>query len=547
MKNTIISILCACSLLLSTVQAQDEMKPRQLHSKQQFQNMSYDGDYLRVVMKFHDGSGVRSNERGELMIKPELQDPLTLRQRGISASQVRKDVVEINRYLQQRRLSSSQLIEGRESRFAAEQTQAEQYWQQEMAELPSYQQVLLKDGGQNPQLPIWVRTLNTFPSFEIVYAEPVAYPGFNDVLSTPPVPWASCNEVPIDPAAGDLSDLQGYLGAPPVGMNADLLHQLSGGQGSGIRVIDVEGGYHPHSDHKPLFQLVGHTNSNYTHHGNAVIGIIGALHNGIGLDGMAPEASIGFRSIYNENLFDDWAAANTSSANVAHHLYWAGQHSMEGVVLIELQRPSAQDPDCVCANADYGCIATPVEYWPAEFDVIQQASGNGVVYVEAAGNGSRNLDSTIFNTCGGPCFDRNFRDSGAILVSGSLPDGVTAQCAVAGRPNYGTRVDVHSWSEGIPNTTNIGLHLYDGAGHCNDYSDDFGGTSGASAIIAGAVTSLQGAYLAETGNRLTPEQMREALNATGTPQTPLNVSGHDILIGPHPDLVEALQYALEQF
>lgn len=547
MNKTMINLIGVCGLWLSAAQAEDQLKPRQVHHKQQFANMSYAGDFLRIVMKFHDGSGVRSHASGQLEIRPELQDPQVLRQRGLSSQQVRKDVADINRYLRQVKLSSVPMIEGRESTFTKDQALAEQYWQQEMAELGTYQQLLLKDGGRNPNLPIWVRTLNRYPSFEIVYAEPVAFPDINDKLATPPVPWASCNAEPIDPAAGDLSPMQAYFGAPPAGMNADLLNQLPGGQGAGIRVIDVEGGYLPHSDHKPLLHQIGHTTSNWVEHGNAVVGILGAEHNGIGLDGLSPDASIGFRSIYNANLFNNWAAANSNSANVAHHLYWAGKHSIEGVVLIELQRPSTQDSDCVCADTNSSCIATPVEYWPAEFDVIQQASGNGVIYVQAAGNGSRNLDSAIFDACGGPCFDRNFRDSGAIMVSGSLADGVTAQCAISGRPNYGSRVDVHSWSEGIPNTTNIGGYLYNGDGHCNDYSDDFGGTSGASAIIAGAVTSLQGAHQAATGSRLNALQMREALNATGTPQTPLNVSGHDILIGPHPNLTEALQYALDQF
>jgi hypothetical protein len=166
--------------------------------------------------------------------------------------------------------------------------------------------------------------------------------------------------------------------------------------------------------------------------------------------------------------------------------------------------------------------------------------------VEAAANGYRNLDSPIFDTCNGGCFDRNHRDSGAILVSGSKTDGITAQC-FHGAPNYGSRIDVHSWLEWIPNTASIGSYLHNPTGHCNDYGDNFGATSGASAIIAGAVTSLQGAYFATTGNRLDALSMREALRVTGSPQTPLNVSGHDILIGSHPNLTEALQYALDNF
>ncbi len=540
-KKQLLSTIGTVVLAWGGMAQAQEITPRQIHNKHQFANQSYEGDFVRMVLKFHDGSGVRSDRTGKFVVNTELQDHRKLARRNLSPSQVSRDVQAINRYLQRNELSSAAMIKSTEADFQQQIKTAEQYWGHEVAELQTYQQVLLKDGGRNPQLPIWVRTLNTYPSFELVYAEPVASPIVGDKFAQPQPAWNSCNAVPIDAAAGDLSGLQGYFGAPPVGMNATALNLEPGGQGTGIRVIDIEGGYLPHSDHKALFQIIGHTTTHYVQHGSAVIGILGALHNGIGLNGLAAEASIGFRSIFNANLFNDWASANSTSANVAYHIYWAAKHSMQGVVLIELQRPSAQDPDCVCSNNS--CIATPVEYWPADFDTIQVATGNGAVIVQAAGNGGRNLDNPVFNTCGGGCFDRNNRDSGSILVSGSTSDGQTAQC-FHGAPNYGSRIDMHSWSEMIPNTGNMGWHLYNGDGHCNDYREDFGGTSGASAIIAGAVTSLQGAYLAETGSRLDPLTLREALNQTGTAQIPLNVDGHDILIGPHPDLMAALQYAL---
>jgi len=542
-------LILSCWIFFGNSMGADVNQPRSVHNKQQFNNQVYNDDYLRIVLKFHDGSGVRSNKHGDLIIKPGLQNLNTLKQRRLSTRQINRDVLAINRYLDRLKLKSNQLIKGLESDFKNEKEKAEQFWQKEMAEIPTYQQLLLKDGGQDPKLALWVRTLNTYSSLEIAYAEPIAMPPINQELATPPIPWQSCNAVPIDPAVGDLSGLQGYLGAPPTGINADLLNQIPGGQGSGIRVIDVEGGYYPHSDHRPLFQNVGNTTQYGTSHGNAVIGIIGAQHNGIGLNGLSPDANIGIRSIFNHNLFDDLSSAGNSSANVAHHLYWAARHSMQGVVLIELHRNSTEEPDCTCNfNGVVPCRWTPVEYWPAEFDTIQNATGNGVIFVEAAGNGSRSLDSTMFNTCTvGHCFDRSVRDSGAILVSGSRADGLTPFCGFPGRPNYGSRIDVHSWGELIPNTTFIGSFLYDGNSYCNDYSDNFAGTSGASAIIAGAVTALQGAYLAKTGNRLDALSMREALRVTGTPQTPTNVDGNDILIGPHPNLTAALQYALDNF
>ena len=53
-----------------------------------------------------------------------------------------------------------------------------------------------------------------------------------------------------------------------------------------------------------------------------------------------------------------------------------------------------------------------MEYWQANFDAIKTATANGKIVVEAAGNGSMNLDNSIYKNL----FNRSYRDSGAILV-----------------------------------------------------------------------------------------------------------------------------------
>jgi hypothetical protein len=48
------------------------------------------------------------------------------------------------------------------------------------------------------------------------------------------------------------------------------------------------------------------------------------------------------------------------------------------------------------------------------FDSIKTATAPGKIVIEAAGNGSMNLDHPIYENA----FDRDFRDSGAIIVGG---------------------------------------------------------------------------------------------------------------------------------
>ncbi len=539
------SLILSTLIFLAIPSHSLELQPRNIHNKSQLAEQDMPADMLRLVIKFHDGTGIRSGRSGALEIHQDLQNTRKLRARRLNDRDIPSDVNRINQLLSEHGLEISSMIQASERMIQRQVAIAESYWNQELAELQTYQQILLNNRAGEVNLPTLIRLFNRFKSIEIVYPEPIAFPMATDKYATPVEPWGSCLGTPIDPNAGDLSTYQGYLSTPPTGINANDLHQFPGGKGSDIRVIDIEGGYLPHSDHKKLFQKIGHTHEHHIEHGNAVVGIISAKDNGIGLKGVAPDVSIGFRGIYNENIFDDWGTALYSSANVAHHIFWAAKHSLQGVVLLELQRYSAQDSDCPCGDNN-SCQYTPVEYWPAEFDTIKVAVGNGAVVVEAAGNGSRSLDNSIFNTCDGGCFDRDIRDSGAILVSGSWDDGLSPMCGF-NKANYGSRIDTHSWAKNIPTTARLGAVIYDPGHYCNQYGSDFGGTSGASAIIAGGVAALQGAFLAEKGYRLDPLSLREALAVTGTPQIPTNVGNHDIDIGSHPDLTAALAYALESF
>jgi hypothetical protein len=68
------------------------------------------------------------------------------------------------------------------------------------------------------------------------------------------------------------------------------------------------------------------------------------------------------------------------------------------------------------------------------------------------------------------------------------------------------------------------------------YTTDFGGTSSAAPIVAGAAAVIQGVSLAQNGTPLGPKSVRDLLVSTGTPQGSPALGN----IGPLPNLRAAL-------
>jgi hypothetical protein len=183
----------------------------------------------------------------------------------------------------------------------------------------------------------------------------------------------------------------------------------------------------------------------------------------------------------------------------------------------------------------------PTETDVADFDAIRLAVALGIVVVEAAGNGSTDLDSY---TDGSGNFVLNrgsldFTESGAIMVgaaASSLPHDRKSFS------NFGSRVDCYAWGE---NVTTAGYGDLDNGGGDNNksYTSTFNGTSSASPIISGAALILQGLYNAVTGNWMSSSRMRDLLSnpATGTPQGG-GIAGN---IGVMPDLRSIIETTLE--
>jgi hypothetical protein len=91
----------------------------------------------------------------------------------------------------------------------------------------------------------------------------------------------------------DLESNQTYLGASPLGINANYAWTKNGGDGSGVKIIDMEQGYNSNHEDLPT-PFIRVNDSNDDDHGTAVMSIIGGLDNNIGVKGIAHGSQIGF-------------------------------------------------------------------------------------------------------------------------------------------------------------------------------------------------------------------------------------------------------------
>lgn len=374
----------------------------------------------------------------------------------------------------------------------------------------------VRSGVTGPDLSLWfdvrveggparvaqlVNELNACAAVEIAHPSPGVQ---SAVLRSESMPLSYSNRG----ATPDFTNLQQYLYDAPVGLEGPAAWLIPGGKGDGLKFIDVELAWtenHEDFDFSKLFYQGGAPEDpGYEPHGTAVLGEVIGQHNGYGVSGFAPDVLYGRVAI----TVAEWP-------NVPHRFQEAIDHLDAGDVwLIELQTNQV----------------LPMEHVQVNYDVIWTGCwGRGVVCIEAAGNGSWNLDSGQF----GGLFDRNVRDSGAIMVGAGTPFGLVAE----GFSNYGSRLDAHAWGSQIT-TTGYG-DLYTEGPLQTRYTSGFGGTSGASPMVTGAALCLQGIAIANQARRLTPLELRTLINETGTPQAGTR------LIGPRPNLEEAVETLLD--
>ncbi len=156
---------------------------------------------------------------------------------------------------------------------------------------------------------------------------------------------------------------------------------------------------------------------------------------------------------------------------------------------------------------DYESI--PLEAEPAVFDLVWVATYLGIIVVAAAGNGEEELDSVV-DDYGVFIFDRNTQDSGAIIVGSAWPHTQDPQWIPLSSSCHGDRVDCFAQGQGV-----VTLSSDYWGDSFDEWSNNFHGTSAASAIVAGAALAVQGVVQEKYNTRLSPEEMRQKLSAPG--------------------------------
>ena len=296
-----------------------------------------------------------------------------------------------------------------------------------------------------------------------------------------------------------------------------------------MRIIDIEYSWNVNHEDLSAARAPGAVVSNGTpndpftsiDHGTAVLGEMVADDNSVGVTGLANQAAVGMTNA--NNTEDGYDLAD--SINIAAAALTDGD-----VILLEQQTQGANG-GCN-EDSQMGCV--PVEYAQAWYDAIVAATSDGIIVVEAAGNGSQDLDSSAYSATFG-----TRTDSGAIIVGAGAAPGCTSPTrGRLGFSSFGSPVDVHAWGECVY-TTGYGW-VQDLTGDDRDYTHNFGGTSSASPIVASAAAILSSVAQAQgDANGLTSTETRTILQNTGTAQE-TGSGARAGNIGPLPNLAAAL-------
>jgi hypothetical protein len=311
----------------------------------------------------------------------------------------------------------------------------------------------------------------------------------------------------------------GYLQPAPLGVDALRAWQL-GADGAGVSIIDIETGFFfAHQDLPSNIGFLGGDNSDGgAWHGTAVLGVMVAKDDAVGGVGLAPGAKCDAMS---------WKSASgaTEPPELAARIVEAALALSEGdIIVVEAQLFSFLE------GSDN--VAVPAETDVQVFHAIRHATRIGIVVIEAAGNGGRNLDHFAGPPTGGNILDRasaQFRDSGAIMVGSATSAPPRTRLSSS---NFGSRVDCYSWGEHILAPGEMPTTGFAPVVTPTSYwplNPGFGHTSGATSIIGGVAALVQGlATSLPSGPGLLRSKAMRALFAD--PQ--LGVSTIDVATGP---------------
>jgi hypothetical protein len=369
---------------------------------------------------------------------------------------------------------------------------------------------------------------------ELAYVEPA--------VGLPVMDMPEPDLTPLPPAfTPDFSGRQSYLDPAPGGINARFAWSVPGGIGTGVNVIDIEGGWM--LTHEDLLAnqggVIAGTQINdvaWRNHGTAVLGTMGADVNPFGAVGIAPGAFLQAISHSNGGL--------SFPSSVATAILTAAERLSPGdIILIEAHAPGPRF-NFGDVGGQRGYVA--MQFWPEVYAAITYAAVvKGIIVVEAAGNGAENLDDPIYtNTPGFPLFwapfNRSVGDNGSIIVgAGAPPPGTHGRDCGPDRSrldfsNFGSCVDAQGWGREVT-TTGYG-DIQGGPDERLWYTDQFSGTSSASPVVVGALACIQGALRAAGRPVLSPIAARSMLHEFGSVQQDAPGRPATQRIGNRPDL-----------
>ncbi|WP_261511011.1 S8 family peptidase [Chryseobacterium paludis] len=234
--------------------------------------------------------------------------------------------------------------------------------------------------------------------------------------------------------------------------------------------------------------------------------ILGSAKDNIGLSGTA----------YNATEMKGFLEWTTSSYNRVAAVTRSINASQAGDIILYEMQTGGQNSNYVLA-----------EYNNVVWDLTKAATDSGIIIIAAAGNGNENLDNSFYSAY-------NARGNSGAIVVGAGSD--TSQHSRLSFSTYGSRVNVQGWGQNV---------LAAGYGSWAKYDNDnnrtytlFNGTSSATPIVASAAILIQSFNFQQTGQYLSPSEMRNILISTGIPQ------GGNLTtkIGPLPNIKAAIEY-----